>query len=364
MLRSAWLNVAMATSVLIFIGVLGGCGQFSPPYLKPLSPQTQALLTQKGMTEDSPVLVRIFKAESELEIWKAKDDGRFYLFKTYPICDWSGTLGPKVNQGDRQAPEGFYLVSAAQMNPKSQYHLAFNIGFPNAYDRSNGWTGADIMVHGDCKSAGCYAMTDGVVEEIYILAREALAGGQPAFQVQAYPFRMTAANMAKHKNGQWYGFWRNLKEGYDYFEVTHQPPRIEVCDKRYLVNAAFVDRGARPDPTGACPAYEKLPVEPAPRGPVLQQASAKPGAKQASADADITNSIQTNSIQTASIGKPLGSWFGLTFGPQKPTYQAFTLGPATPANVTPPAAKPATVKRVAAKQVNPRQPVQEAAAKD
>ncbi len=250
-----------------------------------------ALLTQKGMTEDSPVLVRIFKAESELEIWKAKDDGRFYLFKTYPICDWSGTLGPKVNQGDRQAPEGFYLVSSAQMNPKSKYHLAFNIGFPNAYDRSNGWTGADIMVHGDCKSAGCYAMTDGVVEEIYILAREALAGGQPAFQVQAYPFRMTAANMAKHKSDQWYGFWRNLKEGYDYFEVTHQPPRIEVCDKHYLVNAAFVDRGARPDPTGACPAYEKLPVEPAPRGPVLQQASAKPGAKQASADADITNSI-------------------------------------------------------------------------
>ena len=326
MLRSGWLNVVMAASVLIFISLLGGCGQFSPAYLKPLSAQTRALLAEKGMTEQSPVLVRIFKAESELEIWKAKDDGRYYHFKTYPICDWSGTLGPKVNQGDRQAPEGFYLVSAAQMNPTSKYHLAFNIGFPNAYDRAYGRTGADIMVHGDCKSAGCYAMTDGVVEEIYILAREALAGGQAAFQVQAYPFRMTAANMTKHKSDQWYGFWRNLKEGYDYFEVTHQPPRVEVCDKRYLVNAAFVDRGVRPDPTGACPAYERLPVQAAPRGPVQQQASAKTGS---SADSGMASSLQ------ASIGKPLGSWFGLTFGPQKPTYQAFTLGPATPANVAP-----------------------------
>jgi murein L,D-transpeptidase YafK len=331
MLRSGLVNAVVAASVLTAVIALGACGQFSPPYLKPLSAPTQALLAQNGMSEDSPVLVRIFKAESELEVWKAKDDGRYYHFKTYPICDWSGGLGPKVNQGDRQSPEGFYLVSAAQMNPNSKYHLAFNIGFPNAYDRSNGWTGADIMVHGDCKSAGCYAMTDGVVEEIYILAREALAGGQPAFQVQAYPFRMTAANMAKHKSDQWYGFWQNLKEGYDYFEVTHLPPKIEVCNKHYLVNAAFVDRAARPDPAGACPAFERLPVEAAPRVPALQQAAVKPAAKQdGSASLDVTNSIQT-----ASLGKPLGSWFGLTFGPAKPAYAAFTLGPATPANVAP-----------------------------
>ena len=202
MLRLGWVNAVIAACVLTSVIALGGCGQFSPPYLKPLSAQTQALLNQKGMTAESPILVRIFKSESELEIWKAKDDGRFYHFKTYPICDWSGTLGPKVNQGDRQTPEGFYLVSAPQMNPKSKYYLAFNLGFPNAYDRSNGRTGADIMVHGDCKSAGCYAMTDGVVEEIYIVAREALAGGQQSFQVQAYPFRMTKANMEKHKRRQ------------------------------------------------------------------------------------------------------------------------------------------------------------------
>jgi murein L,D-transpeptidase YafK len=316
MLRLGLVNAVIATGVLMAVAALGGCGQFSPPYLKPLSAQTQAMLDEKGMSEQSPILMRIFKSESELEVWKVKEDGRYHLFKTYPICDWSGKLGPKINQGDRQAPEGFYMVSAPQMNPKSKYYLAFNIGFPNTYDRAYGRTGADIMVHGDCKSSGCYAMTDGVVEEIYILAREALAGGQQSFQIQAYPFRMTKANMEKHKDDQWYGFWQNLKEGYDYFEITRLPPKVDVCDKRYLINASFVS-GGRPSPTSACPAYERLPVERAPRIQ-LQEASAK-------------------TKQTAQApGKPLGSWLGLTFGPpRQPPYEAFTLGPATPATPVP-----------------------------
>jgi murein L,D-transpeptidase YafK len=329
MLRLGWMNAAIAASVLTLVITLGGCGAFTPSYLKPLSPQTQALLAQKGMQEQSPILIRIFKAESELEVWKAKDDGRFYHFKTYPICDYSGGLGPKVNQGDRQAPEGFYLVSEQQMNPKSKYHLAFNIGFPNTYDRAYGRTGADIMVHGDCKSAGCYAMTDGVIEEIYILAREALAGGQPAFQIQAYPFRMTAANMAKHRGDQWYGFWQNLKEGYDYFQATHLPPKVDVCGKRYLINASFVG-GARPDPVEACPAYQRLPVQVLPRGAVLQQASTKPGAWQSEVKPGRSASA-AGSNEQASLTPPLGSLLGLSFGRTKPRYEAFTLGPATPA---------------------------------
>jgi hypothetical protein len=161
-------------------------------------------------------------------------------------------------------------------------------------------------------------MTDGVVEEIYILAREALAGGQQSFQVQAYPFRMTKTNMEKYKDDKWFGFWQNLKEGYDYFEVTRQPPKVDVCEKRYLINASFVG-GGRPDPVSACPAFEKLPVQRAPRER-LQEASAK--------------TKQTAEI--GALGRPLGSWFGLTFGPPKaPPYQAFTLGPATPATPTP-----------------------------
>jgi murein L,D-transpeptidase YafK len=316
MLRLGFLNAVATASVLTVVGMLAGCGQFAPPYMKPLSPQTRALLAEKGMTEQSPMLVRIFKAESQLEIWKEREDGRYYHFKTYPICDWSGKLGPKINEGDRQTPEGFYLVSAQQLNPRSQYYLAFNLGFPNAYDRAYGRTGGDIMVHGDCKSRGCYAMTDGLVEEIYILARESLAGGQEAFMVQAFPFRMTNANMAKHKKEEWYGFWQNLKEGYDYFEVTRQVPTIQVCDKRYLINAAFVDRGARADPAGACPAYQKLPMIAAPKALPVER---------------------VRSAQAGGGGRPLGSWLGLAFGPPKqPVWHAFTLGPATPA-----AAKPA-----------------------
>jgi murein L,D-transpeptidase YafK len=310
MLRSSFVTAVITACVVASAAALSGCGQFSPIYLKPLSPRTQALLAEKGMTEEQPVLIRIFKAESELEVWKARDDGRFYLFKTYPICSYSGGLGPKVEQGDRQAPEGFYLVSLNQMNPRSKYHLSFDVGFPNSYDKAYGRTGQNIMVHGDCTSAGCYAMTDAVVEEIFILVREALQAGQPAFQIQAYPFRMTAANLTAHKDDKWYDFWKNLKEGYDYFEISHMPPKVAVCEKRYLINASFVNN-ARPDPAGKCPAYQRLPVS---RAPAMQQAFTKPA----------------NKGDSAALAKPLGSVLGLSFGPSKPAYSAFTLGPATP----------------------------------
>jgi murein L,D-transpeptidase YafK len=303
MLRSSFVTAVITASVVAVAAALSGCGQFSPAYMKPLSAQTRAQLAEKGMTEQQPILIRIFKAESELEIWKAADDGRFRHFKTYPICAYSGILGPKLKQGDRQAPEGFYLVSFDQMNPKSKYHLSFDMGFPNSYDRAYGRTGQNLMVHGDCTSSGCYSMTDAVIEEIYILAREALSNGQQAFQIQAYPFRMTAANMAAHKDDQWIDFWKNLKEGYDYFEISRLPPKVAVCEKRYLINASFVN-GARPSPTGACPAYQRLPI---PRAPAMQEASVKPKKT-----------------------KPLGSVLGLTFGPSKDNYRAFTLGPATP----------------------------------
>jgi murein L,D-transpeptidase YafK len=310
MLRSSFVTAITMATVAAVAVALSACGQFSPPYLKPLSPQTQAHLAEKGMTEEAPVLIRIFKAESELEVWKQKDNGRFYLFKTYPICSYSGGLGPKVEQGDRQAPEGFYNVSLDGMNPRSKYHLSFDVGFPNAYDRALGRTGSNIMVHGDCTSSGCYAMTDAVVEEIFTLARVALQNGQESFQIQAYPFRMTAANMTAHKDDKWFDFWKTLKEGYDSFEVSHLPPKVAVCEKRYVINASFGDN-ARVTPTGACPAYKKLPVT---RAPVLQEASAKSVTKR----------------EQAALGKPLGSVLGLTFGPTKQNYSAFTLGPATP----------------------------------
>ena len=211
------------------------------------------------MDKEFPILARIFKEEAEMEIWKQNRDGQYALLKTYPICRWSGDLGPKKKQGDRQAPEGFYTITRGQMNPNSNYYLAFNTGYPNAYDRAWGYTGSELMVHGDCSSRGCYAMTDEQIQEIYALARELFFGGQKAFQLQAYPFRLTALNMAKHRNNPNFAFWKMLKEGYDHFNATHQEPKVAVCEKRYVFDAAAPDDFTKPlsfNPNGACPVYQ------------------------------------------------------------------------------------------------------------
>jgi murein L,D-transpeptidase YafK len=242
---------------------LAGCNPSDVPTngraMAPLSDKMVSQIKEKRMDKDSPILVRLFKEESELEVWKKNEDGEYALLKTYPICRWSGDLGPKKKEGDRQAPEGFYTIAPGQMNPNSSYYLAFNTGFPNAYDRSWGYTGSELMVHGDCSSRGCYAMTDEQIQEIYALARESFFGGQKAFQLEAFPFRMTALNMAKHRNNPNFAFWKMLKEGYDHFEATKQEPKVAVCEKRYVFDAAPMDGATKPlafNPSGACPAYQ------------------------------------------------------------------------------------------------------------
>ena len=203
-------------------------------HMQPLSDRMLADIKKRNMTKESPILVRIFKEESELEVWKADKTGRLALLRTYAICRWSGELGPKIKEGDHQAPEGFYTVTPEQMNPNSHYYLAINTGFPNAYDRANERTGEFLMIHGDCLSVGCYAMTDEQIAEIYALARESFFGGEGSFQIQAYPFRMTPLNLARHRNSPHVAFWKMLKEGYDHFEVTHLAPKVDVCEKRYV----------------------------------------------------------------------------------------------------------------------------------
>jgi murein L,D-transpeptidase YafK len=225
---------------------------------QPVPPKLLAAMVEKDMDLQSPMLVRLFKQEAELEVWKQARNGQFVLLKTYPICRWSGDLGPKVREGDRQAPEGFYSITPGQMNPQSAYYLSFNTGFPNAFDRALGRTGSQLMVHGDCSSRGCYAMTDEQIAEIYSLGRESFFGGQRAFQFQAYPFRMTAANMAKHRNNPNMAFWKMIKEGYDHFEVTRQEPKVDFCEKKYVFDATKPP-GATRDPvfdaSAKCPAY-------------------------------------------------------------------------------------------------------------
>jgi murein L,D-transpeptidase YafK len=253
--------LASIASACLLAACSGGSSPFISASDQPLSKETMMLLGRKGMDQGAPIFVRIFKEESELEVWKARDDGRFYHFKTYPICNWSGDVGPKTEVGDKQAPEGFYRVSATQMNPNSQYYLAFNLGYPNAYDRSQKRTGSALMVHGKCKSVGCYAMTDALMEEIYAIARESLKGGQENFEVHAFPFRMTEANMTRYRDNRHYGFWKTLKQGYDFFEKYRLTPTVAVCERRYVVNVALRSN-ASVEPDGLCPRFSRPVFEP------------------------------------------------------------------------------------------------------
>lgn len=200
---------------------------------QPIPAATLAMMAAKGASPAAPILLRAYKKESEIELWKRNPAGRYVPIKSYPICRWSGQLGPKTKNGDRQTPEGFYSVAKSQMNPNSRYYLSFDIGYPNAYDRARGATGSAIMVHGICSSMGCFAMTDQVAGELFSVAREAFAGGQTAFQFQSFPFRMTAANMARARSDPNIGFWRQLKEGSDRFEATGEEPVVTVANGRY-----------------------------------------------------------------------------------------------------------------------------------
>ena len=256
---------ALITSAALAAGVLlAGCNSDEISLAnnakanQPVPPKLIADMTAKDMDLQSPMLVRIFKQEAELEIWKQDRSGRFALLKTYPICRWSGDLGPKVKEGDRQAPEGFYSISPAQMNPQSSFYLSFNTGYPNAFDKALGRTGSQLMVHGDCSSRGCYAMTDEQIAEIYSLGRESFFGGQRAFQLQAYPFKMTPINMAKHRNNPNMPFWKMIKQGWDHFEVTRQEPKVDFCEKKYVFDAIKAPDAKRDpvfDASAKCPVY-------------------------------------------------------------------------------------------------------------
>jgi murein L,D-transpeptidase YafK len=198
-----------------------------------VGPSLRTQFAAQGLVWGAPLFVRIFKASAQLEVW-VKKQGRYTLFKSYPICTYGGQgLGPKIQQGDGMAPEGFYSVAPRQLNPYSQYHLAFNLGYPNAYDRAHGRTGSALMVHGNCVSIGCYAMTDALIEEIYTLAHSAFSHGQAAIAVHIFPFRMDARSLEAEKENPHYAFWKNLQQGYALFEAARVPPQVTVDNLRY-----------------------------------------------------------------------------------------------------------------------------------
>jgi murein L,D-transpeptidase YafK len=291
-------RILTLSGVIAAAAALAGCNTdfvsvTSERALRPLSSELAAEMEKKSMPKESPILVRIFKEESELEVWKQDSNGQFALLKAYPICRWSGELGPKVKEGDRQAPEGFYAITPGQMNPNSNYYLAFNLGFPNGFDRANDRSGAFLMVHGDCSSSGCYAMTDEQIQEIYTLGRDAFLGGQKSFQVQAYPFHMTAANLARHRNNPAMAFWRNIKEGNDHFMVSRAEPKVDVCEKHYVFDAEA--------PAGSFHGKEKCPsytVKPALAAAVKQ----KEQRDDADFEALVDKGVTTVAVRTGTDG--------------------------------------------------------------
>ena len=241
-----------ALIIAVTAASLAGCS--SPRYKteKTGTVRTSTLrqIENLNMDREAPIFIRIYKEENTLEVWKQNRTGRFALLKSYPICKFSGKLGPKIAQGDYQAPEGFYNITPEQINPNSSQYLAFNIGYPNAFDRSLGRTGSFLMVHGGCKSVGCYAMTDYQIEEIYGLVEEAFKGGQGEVQLAAFPFRMTTQSLSRHAYDVNAPFWGMLKSGDDAFLATGRPPSVAVCDRRYVFN---VDGGENLDPNAPCP---------------------------------------------------------------------------------------------------------------
>ncbi len=319
-LRKTLRSIALVLSLAVLGGSLASCGAFQTGNAranKPIPSALQSKLSAMGSSAAAPMMIRIFKESSELEVWKQVNGGGYKLLKTYEVCAWSGELGPKFREGDRQAPEGFYTITPGLMNPNSQYYLAFNTGFPNKFDRVHGRTGSDLMVHGDCSSRGCYAMTDESIAEIYALARETFKGGNASFQLQIYPFRMSVANLAKHADSPHMSFWKDIKEGHDRFELTKRPPSWDVCNKEYVFD---VPAGMALDAAGTCPVQvAQLPPELAAKtaadeAALNREIAARAGrAAQAAAQAERQAQLDA---EAKARGEAIGSFIGGLFDGQ------------------------------------------------
>jgi murein L,D-transpeptidase YafK len=232
---------------LLFVLALAASAWLLPPADASERARAAAARVQPGLSEamgalsaapGDPIHLRIFKQESELELWvQPRGRGEFKLFRTYPICAWSGRLGPKTREGDLQAPEGLYSVGPSQLNPNSQFHLSFNLGYPNAYERAQGWTGSALMVHGACVSIGCYAMTDAAIEEIYTLLDQALRSGQSRVAVHAFPFRMEEAQRQRFQGRGHDAFWDLLQAAYQQFESERLPPVVRMDARGYRIES-------------------------------------------------------------------------------------------------------------------------------
>ena len=199
----------------------------------------QKFLNFNGLKPGFEMYLAAYKKEGKLEVWlKNKEEQRYKLFRTYDFCAHSGTLGPKIKEGDRQTPEGFYKISA--FNPKSNFYLSLGINYPNAVDLARSGTakpGTDIYIHGNCVTIGCIPITDDKIKEVYILAIEAKNGGQENIPVHIFPFKMSKENLLaqKTKFPQHYEFWKELEPAYSWFEQHRTLKEISQAKGRYTI---------------------------------------------------------------------------------------------------------------------------------
>ncbi|MCF6281393.1 MAG: murein L,D-transpeptidase [Candidatus Polarisedimenticolaceae bacterium] len=230
-----------STASLILLLLTALCSGATFASSNHIEDSTPALLPSSSNQNQTvaPIYIRLFKEERTLEIWQENSPGHYTLRNTFPICHYSGLTGPKLFEGDRQSPEGFYSLTADRMNPNSRFHLALDIGFPNEYDRAHGRTGSALMIHGDCVSKGCYAMTDRYIEDIYTVVGQAFAAGQHEIPIHIFPFRMNGLNMDYYRQSPWIGFWQQMRKGYQLFERNSYPPHIEVVDGRYIISSGM-----------------------------------------------------------------------------------------------------------------------------
>ncbi|HTJ58310.1 MAG TPA: murein L,D-transpeptidase family protein [Devosiaceae bacterium] len=305
-MQSLFQKLALLLSLLTMTLGLAACGGFGlgtetdAKANAPLSGDLISKIRDIGSSPGAAMMIRIFKQDSTLEVWKQTSSGPYKLLTSYQICSWSGGLGPKVVEGDRQSPEGFYDITPGLMNPYSNYYLAFNTGFPNKFDRAYGRTGSNLMIHGDCSSSGCYAMTDKEIGDIFALMRESFAGGNRVVQLEIFPFRMTPENLAKQAGSPNLPFWQNIKTGYDSFELTKKPPSWDVCDKKYVFNST--GPGGQPlDATAVCPA---LTTDPALKAELAGKAAADAAAMR-TALASGTNAAMQPAAPTSLMGSIL-----------------------------------------------------------
>ena len=185
------------------------------------------------------VYIRSFKYDSEMEVWvKNKQNEKYKLFKTYKICALAGSLGPKRMAGDYQVPEGFYYIN--EFNPRSLYHLSLGLNYPNASDRmlcDLSQPGGDIYIHGSCVTTGCIPITDGQIEELYVLAAHAKDMGQDFIPVHIFPVNFNNTRSVAYLNhflanfNEFVPFEKSMQNAYFYFEKNRQVPPVIVNPK-------------------------------------------------------------------------------------------------------------------------------------